>query len=1015
MFRMPLRRLVGRVAVASLAVAAPVALTPTAASAASADLFFSEYIEGSSNNKALEVYNGTGGAVDLAAGAYSVQVFFNGSTSPGLTINLTGAVAAGDVFVLAQSSANATILAQADQTNGSGWFNGDDAVTLRKGTTVIDSIGQVGTDPGSEWGSGLTSTQDNTLRRKAVIEAGDTNPADPFDPSVEWDGYATDDTDGLGAHPGLRPDAAPGVASVTPADGTTAPAGVSPTVTFDEPVDLAADAISLSCSDSGAVPTTVTGGPTTFTVDPTPSLVDGDVCTLLVSGGGVTDQDSNDPPDTMAVDFSSSFTVADICTAKATPIGAVQGSGASTPLDGQSVTVRGVVVGDYEGPSPTLRGFYVQDAGDADPATSDGIFVFNGSSDSVSLGDIVVVKGTAAEFQGQTQIGSATVDTCGTGTVTPTPVTLPQPSADFFERYEGMSVTFDQTLYVTEHFQLGRFGQVTVSSGDRLYQPTNLVAPGPEALALQAENDLNRVIVDDTLNNQNPDPIIWGRGGQPLSAENTLRGGDTTTGATGVMTYTWAGNAASPNNWRLRPVDQAGTGITFEAANPRPTEVPDVGGAVQVAGMNLLNYFNTWDGRPDQVDNCTAGVLGGPVDCRGADDEVEFERQTAKTVAAIVAMDADVIGVNEIENDGYGPDSAIATLVDAVNDEVGAGTYAFIDADTATGQVDALGDDAIKVGLLYRPAAVTPVGDTAVLNTVEFVNGGDSAPRNRPSLAQSWQSTETGGVFTVDVNHLKSKGSACDVPDAGDGQGNCAEVRTRSVETLLEWLATDPTNVDDADVLLVGDYNSYAKETPIQTLEEGGFTNLVEAYQGEDAYSYVFDGQWGYLDQAMGSETLTGQVTGVADFHINADEPSVLDYNTDFKSAAQIESLYAPDMYRVSDHDPVLVGLTPTRSYDTDGFAGPLSTPNRSVKAGSTLPVKIAFTAEDGSAATDIEPVVTVTLGGEVVLTGTMSYVDGYWQYLLRTADLPDPRAAYEVTVLVPSTGQYLSTSFVLR
>jgi hypothetical protein len=302
-----------------------------------------------------------------------------------------------------------------------------------------------------------------------------------------------------------------------------------------------------------------------------------------------------------------------------------------------------------------------------------------------------------------------------------------------------------------------------------------------------------------------------------------------------------------------------------------------------------------------------------------------------------------------------------------------------------------------------------------VLNTDEFVTGGDASPRNRPSLAQAWQSTETGGVFVTDVNHLKSKGSACETPDLGDGQGNCSIVRTNAVRALLEWLATDPTNVDDADVLLVGDYNSYAKETPIQTLEEGGFTNLVEQFVGDDAYSYVFDGQWGYLDQAMGSQTLTGQVTGVADFHINADEPSVLDYNTDFKSADQVQSLYAPDMYRVSDHDPVLVGLTPTRSYDTDGFAGPLSKPNRSVKAGSTLPVKIAFTAEDGSAATDIEPVVTVRLDGEVVLTGTMSYVDGYWQYLLRTADLPDPRAAYEVTVLVPSTGQYLSTGFVLR
>src|SRR5262245_26382231 len=126
------------------------------------ELFFSEYIEGSSNNKALEIYNGTGSAIDLALGQYNVQMFFNGSAAAGLTINLSGTVAAGDVFVLAQSSASATILAQADQTNGAGWFNGDDAVVLRKGTTVIDVIGQVGVDPGTEWGTGLASTADNT-------------------------------------------------------------------------------------------------------------------------------------------------------------------------------------------------------------------------------------------------------------------------------------------------------------------------------------------------------------------------------------------------------------------------------------------------------------------------------------------------------------------------------------------------------------------------------------------------------------------------------------------------------------------------------------------------------------------------------------------------------------------------------------------------------------------------------------------------------------------------------------
>lgn len=169
------------------------------------ELFLSEYIEGSSNNKALEIFNGTGAAVDLAAGNYDVQMYFNGNSNPGLTIRLTGTVADGDVYVLAHSNADPAILAQADQTNGAGWFNGNDVVVLRKNGVVLDVIGQIGFDPGTEWGSGLTSTADNTLRRKDTILGGDPNGGDAFDPSVEWIGLATETFDGLGNHNVLVP------------------------------------------------------------------------------------------------------------------------------------------------------------------------------------------------------------------------------------------------------------------------------------------------------------------------------------------------------------------------------------------------------------------------------------------------------------------------------------------------------------------------------------------------------------------------------------------------------------------------------------------------------------------------------------------------------------------------------------------------------------------------------------------------------------------------------------------
>jgi predicted extracellular nuclease len=624
------------------------------------------------------------------------------------------------------------------------------------------------------------------------------------------------------------------------------------------------------------------------------------------------DADIPGADDGLAIDDFSLTPFSGPCAETYTPIYQIQGVGATAAITG-TVTTQGVVVGDYEGPSPALRGFYLQDAsGDGDPTTSDGIFVFNGSNaDSVKLGEVVRITGKAGENQGQTQI-SVTPETilkCGTGSVAAVDVTLPLSSGTQLEQLEGMLVRFPQPLYVTEHFQLGRFGQVVLSSGGRLAQPTNIVAPGVPAQALEAANTLNRIIVDDASQAQNTDPIVFARGGQPLSASNTLRGGDSAEGIVGVMTFTWGGDQASPNAYRVRPGNALGGAASFAPSNPRPAGAPPAAGRVRVAGMNLLNFFNTFDGLPDRVDNCRNGVGSAAADCRGADTQAEFDRQWPKTAAAIMGSGADVIGVMELENDGYGPDSSMRFLVDQLNAATAPDAYAYVDVDTATGQANSLGTDAIRVGILYKPAKVTPVGRTAVLNTPAFVTGGDGGARNRPALAQAFEENGTGERFIVSVNHLKSKGSACAAPDTGDGQGNCASVRTLAANLLAQWLATDPTGTGDPDVLLVGDFNSYAQEDPITALKNAGYINLIESFNGSGAYSYAFNGAWGYLDHALGSASLVPQVASVADWHINADEPAVLDYNTDFKTLAQRQSLYAPDEFRISDHDPVLVDL----------------------------------------------------------------------------------------------------------
>jgi predicted extracellular nuclease len=632
-----------------------------------------------------------------------------------------------------------------------------------------------------------------------------------------------------------------------------------------------------------------------------------------------------------------------VCGLPSSTIPSIQGSSATSPRVGNSVVTEGIVVGDYEGPGPAFRGFFIQDAtGDANPLTSDGIFVFNSANtNAVALGDLVRISGAVSEFSGQTQITAATITVCSSGsTITPLDLTLPVATATFLERVEGMLVRMPQTLTVTEHFQLGRFGEVVMSSGGRLAVPTHLVAPGAAAAALQAQNNLNQLVVEDAKTAQNVEPIVFGRGGNPLSASNTLRGGDQATGMIGIL-------AEGFGSYRLWPENSMGGGIpNFVAANPRPAAPAAVGGTMTVASANVLNYFNTFTG-------CTFGVGGPAADCRGADNAAEFTRQRDKIIASLATMNADVVGLMEIENDGYGAGSALADLVDGLNAVSGPGTWAYIDADAATGQVNSLGTDAIKVALLYQPARVTPTGVTAVLNTTAFVNGGDSGPRNRPALAQAFMRPD-GGRLVVSVNHLKSKGSACDVPDQNDGQGNCAIVRTTSANLLRSWLASDPTDTGEEDVLIIGDLNSYAMEDPITALTGNGYTNLLAAFIGAGAYSYAFDGQWGYLDHALASASLAGQIAGVTEWHINADEPNVLDYNTDFKTPGLITSLYNADPYRSADHDPVLIGINlapPAVDYTFGGFLSPvLDAPNFNAdSAGSTIPIRFSLGGNQGT------------------------------------------------------------------
>ena len=879
----------------------------TTGSPPTAELVVSEVYGGGGNAGAtlthdfIELYNPTASSVSLAG--WAVQYASSTGTTWQVT-PLTGSIPAGRNYLVqeAQGASGTTPLPTPDATGTIAMAAGSGKVVLVSTTTaltgacptsatIVDLVGY-GTANCFE-GTAATPALTNTtaaLRKSGGAQDTDDNAAD----------FTVGSPD-----PHASTDVAPSVTATTPAGGASGVArDANITIVFSEPVNVTGSWFTISCAMSGAHSAAVSGGPTSFTLDPDADFATNESCTVTVLAANVTDVDGDDPPDTMAADHVFGFQSIDVfnCGDPATAIHAVQGSGTTTPMSGSAVTIEGVVGGDYQG-AGQFNGYYVQEETadeDADPQTSEGIFVFAGSSGlDVNVGDVVRVRGTAGEFVSSgtslTQISSVNaVAVCSAGSsLTPAAVSLPVMSIGDLERFEGMRVHFNQTMTATEVFNLGRFGEISLSGVGRLYNPTAVASPGPAAQLVAADNNRSRIVLDDGDNTQNRDPTIYPLGG--LSALSTLRVGDSLPELTGVMDQRFG-------VYRIQPIGP----IEFAETNPRPAAPAPVGGNLKIASFNVLNFFNG------------DGLGGGFPTARGANTPQELERQRAKEVSALRTMNADVFGLMEIENDS-GANSALAELVGALNAAMGAGTYAYVD----TGVI---GTDEIKVALIYKPGSVTPVGDWKILTSAVDPRFIDT--RNRPSLAQTFEQNSSGQTLTVVVNHLKSKGSDClpDDPDTGDGSGNCNGTRTAAAAAMVDWLNTDPTGSGDPDFLLIGDMNSYTFETPITTFEAGGFTNLVRQFHGLSSYSYVFNGESGYLDHALATGSLAGQVTGVSDWHINPDEPTVLDYNVEFKSANQVNTFYDSGPYRSSDHDPVVIGIQ-LNSAPTVDAGGPYTVP----------------------------------------------------------------------------------------
>ncbi|MFY8275287.1 ExeM/NucH family extracellular endonuclease [Pseudoalteromonas sp. SSDWG2] len=748
---------------------------------ANAQIFISEYIEGSSNNKALEFYNPTDNAIDLSD--YSVAYYFNGSTSAGTNYPLIGTIAPQSTHVVVNAGAYTPTKALAQQLNSFSWYNGDDAIVLSKDGEVIDSIGQVGVDPGSFWGTSELKTQNLTLRR---IDGSPrrTDITSAYNPSVYFTAAPRDDITDLGQYSG----------------------GVGP-------------------------------------VDPNPN-----------------------PEPTLT------------CADPATPIHSIQGATAQSPLKGQNVVVEAVVSADFQAANQ-LRGFFLSSlVADDNAATSEGIFVYNTEFD-VNVGDIVRLSATVDEYYDATQLKDVdALVNCGTTDVTATEISLPVASTADLEAYEGMLVRVSQPLYVIDHYNLARYGEVGLAS-ERLYQGTQVAMPGDAANAHEAQNQLKQLLLDDGSTQQNPEVIPYPAGG--LDAYNTLRLGDSVSGLTGVLGYSF-------NQYRLHPTDS----VQFIANNPRVASAElSAHGDFKVASFNVLNYFNG------------DGMQGDFPTPRGADSVAEFERQQHKLVSAITALDADIIGLMEIENDGFGANSALASLVNALNKATAQDRYAYVHFGT-----DQIGTDQITTALIYRRDRIIEKGTPAINDQGALSYG------NRAAIAQSFQHKDSKEVITVAVAHLKSKGGCRSAQgldaDQNDGQACYNATRVAGATEFSAWLATKPTGVNDDDIIIVGDMNAYAKEDPISAFADAGYANVIPTLDGDTlGYSYNFQGRLGSLDHALASPSLMNKVIAATDWHINADEPRVLDYNVEFKSDSQQASLYAPHAYRASDHDPVIVAI----------------------------------------------------------------------------------------------------------
>jgi hypothetical protein len=859
------------------------------AAAQPGELFISEYIEGTSNNKAIEIYNGTGAAIDLAAGGYNIQFFFNGSVTAGLTMNLTGSVAAGDMYVVAQSSANATILAQADQTNSSSWFNGDDAVVLRKGTTVIDVIGQIGFDPGTEWGTGLTSTAHNTLRRKPSVCRGDPDGSNVFDPSIDWDGYATDTFDGLGTH---TASCVPVNAPVLVACGSTLPVRQGSSATRNVTAsDADGTVISLDLTSvtpppaAGSLTRTAftaastTGGTASATVTVDASVTVGSYQVLMTA--------ANDDAEPQT--GTCTFTVSVL---EPVEIWQIQGSGPASPLAGQIVRTESNIVTALAYSGNAYNGFFIQtpdERADVSAESSNGILVYTGSVPTVQVGELVHVTATVAEYFNMTELTGPSVEIVSSANALPAVTLLTEVAPGVFvpshdqpwpanelERFEGMRVRVEYGRASAPTDQYRDFAIVADSS--RAFREPGMEYPGEFSYTVFWDGNPEILEI-------NPDAA-----GLP---NVILPAGSIIQVAEGPLAFSFSSYQIWPTTFTYTP---ATLPRAVRARNP---------GEMTVASQNMLRFFDA---------NPSNGPDDGPVTAQQYQDRLAKASFHIRTELG----GPDVLSLQEVENVGVLTD--LAARIAADNPSLIYTAYLLEGNDIG----------GIDVGFLVRNTlsvdSVTQVG----LNTTLSLDG--SPLNDRPPLVLQAQYVGNGVPFPITV--IAVHGRSLSGIEGITTDAN--RVRQKRLEQALELAGyIQGLQVGDSTrrIIVTGDFNAFefsdgyvdvvgiisgsldlngAIQAGHADLVTPDLFNLVTALPEGERYSFVFEGSAQTLDHSLVTANLSAFVRDFAFARGNADAPGT--YQAD-----------ATTPLRTSDHDgPVLFVMTDA---DGDGLPDDVDAP----------------------------------------------------------------------------------------